>query len=378
MKKIFLMAWWVAAATASPLMASPAGIIHLSPRQQFRLSILAQPPRAIIDRHAMPVPAMIESDPSAVSIVAAPIDGRLQTVAGKHFPGLLSSAQPGTPLASIIPSLSVSEMTTLKLLLIKTKTRLAAAAVGRITAQKALARARKLYSENQAVSLQSVENAHAAYAQAQAIYRSDLAMQSAVKAWLHGSGHAAGIPIFPAHSGKIIKISAHNGQEVLTGDPIFKLMDTHQLLLRMFLPVDVAPPPNFQLKTRIGKTIYHPQYIGIAGHASQVTGGAVLLARLITHGHLRPGMPATVWIMSRALHLKHGFFIPQRSMVWWGGARWVFMKTKKNLFTPVRLVNSSPLPGGRFVPQLPPGALVVRGAQYLLSIEQSYSLKKSG
>ena len=378
MKKIFLMAWWVAAATASPLMASPAGIIHLSPRQQFRLSILAQPPRAIIDRHAMPVPAMIESDPSAVSIVAAPIDGRLQTVAGKHFPGLLSSAQPGTPLASIIPSLSVSEMTTLKLLLIKTKTRLAAAAVGRITAQKALARARKLYSENQAVSLQSVENADAAYAQAQAIYRSDLAMQSAVKAWLRGSGHAAGIPIYPAHGGQIIKISAHNGQEVLTGDPIFKLMDTHQLLLRIFLPVNVLPPMKFTLTTQLGKRTYHPHYIGIAGHASKITGGAVLLARIHSQGYLRPGMPATVWITSPLAHPRSGFYIPQRSIVWWGGARWVFMQTAKNVFTPVRLVNSSPLPSGRFVPALPRGGLVVHGAQYLLSIEQSYSLKKSG
>ena len=378
MKKIFFIVWCIAAATASPLMASPAGIIHLSPRQQARLAILAQPPGAVVYRHAMPVPATIESDPSAVSIVAAPVDGRLQAPAGKHFPGLLTSARPGTPLASIIPSLNVSEITTLKLLLIKTKSRLAAAQVGRITAQKALARARKLYSENQAVSLQSVENAQAAYAQAQAIYGSDLAMQSAVKAWLKGTGHAAGIPIYPTHGGQIIKISAHNGQEVLTGDPIFKIMDTHQLLLRMFLPVDVAAPPNFQLKTRIGKTIYHPHYIGIAGHASKVTGGAVLLARLITHGHLRPGMPTTVWILSPTRHPKRGYFIPQRSMVWWGGSRWVFMKTKKNLFTPVRLVDSKSLPGGRFVPQLPQGALVVRGAQYLLSIEQSYSLKKSG
>ncbi|MGC8561163.1 MAG: hypothetical protein ACP5O1_10860, partial [Phycisphaerae bacterium] len=145
MKKIFLMACVAAAAAASPLMASPAGIIHLTPRQQSRLAILAHPAKAVIYRHAMPVPAMIASDPSAVSIIAAPVDGRLQAAAGKHFPGLLASAQPGTPLASIIPSLSVSEMTTLKLLLIKTKTRLAAAAVGRITAWKALARARKLY-----------------------------------------------------------------------------------------------------------------------------------------------------------------------------------------------------------------------------------------
>ena len=378
MKKVFVMVWLVAVVAASPLMASPAGIIRLTPRQQSRLAIAARPARAVVYRHAMPVPAMITSDPSAVSIIAAPVDGRLQTVAGKHFPGLLASVAPGEPLASIIPSLSVSEMTTLKLLLIKAKTRLAAAAVVRTTALKAFTRARKLYSENQAVSLQSLENAHAAYARAQAIYRSDLAMQSAVKAWLQGSGHAAAIPIYSARNGRIIKISAHNGQEVLTGDPIFKIMDTHQLLLRILLPVDAVPPPSFQLKTRIGNAVYHPQYIGIAGHASQVTGGAVLLARLITHGHLRPGMPVTVWIMSRTLHPKHGFFIPQRSVVWWGGARWVFMETKKNLYTPVRLMDSRSLPGGRFVPQLPPGALVVRGAQYLVSIEQSYSLKKSG
>lgn len=376
--KIWLSVSLTVFAAATPIMAAPAAAIHLTPQQQTRLNIATRPPKTVIDRTSMPEPAVLAADPSAVSIISAPVDGKIQAPLGGQFPGLLAAAKPGVPLAAIMPSLTAGEITTLKLLLVKTRVGVDAAKVAAATAQEALHRAEKLYKSDQAVSLQTVENARSAYAQARAVYRSDRALESSVIGWIRGGGRAGGIPILSTASGQIVKILAHPGQNVLAGDPLFNIMDPHDLLLRMFLPVNVLPPAKFTLTTRLGKRTYHPQFIGIAGHASKVTGGAVLLARIHAHGHLRPGMPATVWITSPMTHPRSGFYIPQRSIVWWGGGRWVFMQTAKDVFTPVRLVNSSPLPSGRFVPALPHGGLVVRGAQYLLSIEQSYSLKKSG
>ncbi len=365
---------------AVPASASPAADIQLTTRQQARLQLSVQKAGAIIHHAVTALPAVLATDPAGVSIVSAPIDGQLMASPHRPFPQLLYRAKAGSPLAQIIPSLNTTELTALKLLLVKTRAHLAAVKLAAATSHTELQRDKALYKSDQAVSLQTLEDAQAAYAQATSLYSSERAVAVAVAAWLHGGKDATGIPLVSLHAGRVVKLLAHPGQEVVTGEKLFKLFNTHRLLVRIFLPVDYALPGHFRLTTLWHGHTLHLQWVGIAAHTSNTTRGAVILAKLRGAGQLRPGMPMTVWLTPQRRHVSRGFIIPQRAIVWWGGARWIFSQTSKNTFEPVRLVDSAPAPGGRFVTTLPQNArlIVVRGAQYLLSIEQSYSLKKSG
>ncbi len=371
----------ISAYTAMPaLAATPAADIHLTTRQQARLQLSILKARAIINRAATAFPATLAIDPTNICIVSAPIDGRLRAVGNRHFPQLLALTKADSPLAQIMPSLNATELTTLKLLLVKSKANLTAAKISADTARIKFKRDKTLYNSNQAISLQTLEDAQSALAQAMSLYRSDQAMVAAAASWLGGGKQADGIPLVPTHGGELIKLLAHPGQDVTTGQKLFEIWNPHRLLVRTFLPLNYSLPPHFHLKTYWHGHPLHLTFVGIAGHASKITGGAVMVACMQNVAHLRAGMPITVWLTSKRRHPEHGYFIPQRAMVWWGGARWVFAKVSTTTFSPIRLVRSHPAPGGRFVPQLPPHArlLVVRGAQYLLSMEQSYSLKKSG
>jgi len=365
---------------AGHALASPAADIHLTARQQARLQLSVQKAGLVIKKNYTAFPAVVASDPGGIFVVSAPIDGKLQAIRGQRFPQLLSHVKANSPLVQVMPALSASELATLKLLLVKTQANLTAARLAAATAQAELKRDQTLYDSNQAVSLQTLENAQAALAQALSLYRSDRVIAAAVAAWLHGGKHTAGIPLMAPHTGRLIKIFAQPGQNILAGQKLYKIWDTRRLMVKIYLPLNYNLPSHFQLTTTVhGHRMLLP-LVGIAGHASPLTGGAVMVAKLYGVRRLRPGMPKTVWLSSELQHPEHGYFVPQRAIVWWGGARWIFAKVSAIAFAPVRLVNSSPVPGGRFVPALPRNVrlMVVRGAQYLLSIEQSYSLKKSG
>lgn len=367
-------------AAVPALAASPAADIHLPTRQQARLQLSILKAKVIINRAATAFPAMLAIDPVGICIVSAPIDGKLVASSNRHFPRLLSTIKADSPLAQIMPSLNTTELTTLKLLLVKTKANLVAAKLAADTARIEFKRDKALYASNQAISLQTLQNAQAALAAATALYRSDYSIASAVEAWLRGGKQAAGIPLVPVLGGKLIKLMVHPGENVVTGQQLFEIWNTHRLLVRTFLPLNYSLPSHFHLKIYWHGHPLHLAFVGIAGRASKITGGAVMVAELHSNARLRAGMPVTVWLTSNLRHPEHGYFIPQRAIVWWGGTRWVFAKTSQTTFSPIRLVRSHSVPGGRFVPHLPPNArlVVVRGAQYLLSMEQSYSLKKSG
>lgn len=360
--------------------AGMAATITLSARQQGRLGLETVVLKSTFYKSTLSVPAVLARDPAAVQIISSPLAGRLVALRHRKMPSLLSTVSAGLMLARLEPALTATETTSLRLMLAKVHAKIASAKISAYTAQLELHRATALFKSNQAISEQSVENAKAAYALAKADYASDLVVQRSLKAWLSGKHSQRGIPVFSGAPGRVVRILAYPGQFVAAGAPLFTINNFRVLLVRIFLPPNYELPNHPELSMHINRHRYVLHSIGVAGRVARVTGGAVLLATFSTKQHLRPGMLARVLISTRPQHPRKGFLIPRRSIVWWGGARWIFVHPAASVFVPVRLSGARVMAGGRFTaqPHLGRSPVVVHGAQLLLSIEESSSLKKSG
>ncbi len=96
-------------------------------------------------------------------------------------------------------------------------------------------------------------------------------------------------------------------------------------------------------------------------------------------GTLRPGMAITAWIPKTAKAATMTI-VPRSAVIWWEGERWVFAARGGGAFAMRALIHPLSVPAGYAVKNgsLPEKRIVSRGAQLLLTIKLSSTLKKSG
>ncbi len=391
--RLYRLGWLAAGCTALIATASwAAGSAHaagmagirLTVPQQHALGIQTAQPVMTQVQSAWTVYGRLKSDPDSRTVVAAPVTGVIVLPAGGHWPELGELISGGSIAAHIKPAVTGTLYTTLALELTRTESDIAAARIARSTAKLNYRRQKTLYAMNRTVSLKSVQNAHAAYADAAARLLADRKTIASIRRQIAGKGGTS-IPLPVFADGTVTRIFARPGQIVAAGQPILKLQNFHTLLAEMALPADRVWQPLDKAPIDIHVTGYRRwipgNFMATAPAANPLTGGMGLLYRISNPGGLRPGMrvkgriPKTTGAGQAKMEV-----IPRSAAVWWGGKRWIYIETGRGRFEPAALIPEQFIAQGYAISpgKLPAGPIVVHGGAELLTFSLHATLKKSG
>ena len=374
----------VAAANGALVSAAPAGshVIHLTKAQEKTLNIRTAPVKTRMIQPVMTLYGELLSNPDGVWTVSSPLAGVVLNMPGKRWPQVGTAVVRGGSMARVRPIVRTTLQITLALELTKVKADLTAAKVAQSTTAAAFNRARTLYAQNNAVSLERVQTAQAALAAVDARVRADVQSIAAISRQLKTkSGGFLPLPFF--HDGTVTDILAAPGQAVAADQPLLKIEDFHTLLAAVALPAADSGAVALGTVVRVralGRKHWLPaKPVTLGPRADRQTRGLSILYLIDNAGTLRPGMAITAKVPKAAKAVAM-VIIPRSAVIWWRGERWIYMARSGGVFVMRELIDPRSVPAGYAVKNVFPPAqrIVSQGAQLLLTIKLSSTLKKAG
>jgi len=191
------------------------------------------------------------------------------------------------------------------------------------------------------------------------------------------------MPLVAPHAGTVTRVEAQPGQVVQAGQELLELSDFSTMLARIVWRADlaVAAPPALALSPMVNGTTaaVRAVLVGPGSAVDSLTRSPVYLYRVPKPWHgARPGAPVVASVIDRTT-TRRGVFVPADAVVQWQGLAWAYVARQPGEFTRVRVETDHRVEGGFLVePATTPGsgsgvapgdAVVVRGAQFLLSEE---------
>ncbi len=375
----------VMAALAVPHAVPNFAVIHLNKAQIKSLDIQTVRLKSRPVRSTLRLYGELKSNPDGVFTVASPLAGVVLAMPGKRWPQTGDTVIQGGSVAGIRPVVSTTLQITLALELTRVKADLAAARVANLTAAAAYRREKSLYAQNQAVSLQRVQTAQTAFARTQGRVRADVQSIAAISRQLKSkAGVFLPLPVY--QTGSITKVLAHPGQAVAADQPLLKLEDFHKLLAVVALPASESDGIDMKAIIHV-RPLGHTHWIQaepltIGPRAARRTRGLSMLYLIANSAALRPGMAITALVPRTVASnkVKLWTIIPRRAVVWWRGARWVYTARGGGLYALHELIHPRVVPEGYAVLKgsIFPRRIVANGAQILMTINLSSTLKKAG
>lgn len=215
-------------------------------------------------------------------------------------------------------------------------------------------RVKKLYDEDQNMSLKATQDAETAYRNAQARLSTDL------------QDGRLQLDVVRQRWGNTVTEWVENNSPVLES-----VLEQKDCLVQVtFPPGEVAGPPRtlslelpghhvaaarlVSALPQVSTQIQSPNFLYIAPESGGLAVGANLVA-LVPVGRV-----------------SRGSVVPESAIVWWQGQAWVYEQTAPGAFARRAVPVNNPVNGGYFVPvsAIPPGSrLVTTGASALLSQE---------
>lgn len=390
---IGLFAFTLLPASSEPVIASQAvpgvvagsTVLHLSKLQVKSLNIQTVQLKSRYVRSTLRLYGELKSNSDGVFTLSSPLAGVVLTMPGKPWPQIGGQVIEGTSVAGIRPVVSTTLQITLALELTKVKADLAAARVANLTAAATYRREKALYAQNQAVSLQRVQAAQAAFASTQGRVRADVQSISAISRQLKSkAGGFLPLPVY--QNGTVTKVLAHPGQAVAADQALLKIEDFHKLLAVVALPASESGGVDLTATIRI-RPLGHKHWIKatpltIGPNADHQTRGLSLLYLVANSADLRPGMALTALVPQIVTGGKAAqwIIIPRSAVVWWQGERWVFTARGRGVYALHELIHPRVVPEGYAVTKgsIFPQRVVSKGAQLLMTINLSSTLKKAG
>ncbi len=379
-----LLAGSIVAATAGTVAAAPSrsNIIHLTVAQERALNIQSVALKTQKIHPMLTLYGELRKNPDSVWTVSSPLAGVVLNMPRKRWPQLGTAVVRGSSMARIQPMVSTSLQITLALELTKVKADLTAAKVTQSTATAAFSRAKTLYGQNNAVSLEQVQTAQAAMAAADARVRADVQSIAAISKQLKTkSGGFLPLPFL--HNGTVTDILAHPGQAVAADQPLLKIEDFHMLLAAVALPATDSGTVALGAAVHV-QALGHTHWLAakpvtLGPKADRQTRGLSLLYLINNAGALRPGMAITAKVPKKAKAVAM-VVIPRSAVIWWQGERWMYIARGGGVFAMRELMDPQAVPDGYAINDLSLRAarVVSQGAQLLLSMQLSSMLKKAG
>lgn len=303
-----------------------------------------------------------ESPVQAPSRVSTQNDATVITLNAK------TQQQNGIEIATLVPApfqpeirayasvLDVTQSSGLGDSLVSLRTQLRTARAKAEASKAALDRARKLYGNNQDVSLAQLQAAEAAWRTDQAALTA--LETTALQQW-----------------GPVLGKSINDGSALVE-----KLIARRDLLLQVTLPSgrELSPPPATAY-IQIDKTSRAPiVLVSAAARTDPKIQGVSFLYLVSAQSGVLPGMNVLALLPSGSA-IK-GQIVPASAIVWWQDRAWAYRRTAASTFTRIEISTDHPAPGGGFVvTTLPNGAqIVTRGAQLLLSEEFRAQIQGGG
>ncbi len=388
-----LRRWWniprsillseaILAATAGAVAAAPSGSIHLTAAQEKALNIQSVHLKTQIIHPMLTLYGELRKNPDSIWTVSSPLAGVVLNMPGKRWPQLGTAVVRGSSMARIQPMVSTSLQITLALELTKVKADLTAAKVTQSTTTAAFSRAKTLYAQNNAVSLEQVQTAQAAMAAADARVRADVQSIAAISQQLKTKSGAI-LPLPFLHNGTVTDILAFPGQAVAADQGLLKIEDFHTLLASVALPASNSGTVALRTAVRVQvlgrKHWITAKPLTVAARADRQTRGLSMLYLINNAGALRPGMAITAKVPETRQAVAM-VIIPRSAVVWWQGEQWIYIARGGGVFAMRELIDPKSVPGGYAISDLSLRAarIVSHGAQLLLTMQLSSTLKKSG
>ncbi len=371
-----------ASATIAFAAPSTSTAIHLTTAQEKSLNIKTVRLKTMAIRPLLTLYGELKTNPDHVWMLSSPLAGVVLNMPGKQWPQIGAAVIRGSSFAGIKPAVSTTLEITLALELTKVKADLAAARVAQATSTAMYVREKSLYAQNKAVSLQQVQAAQSALADAQARVRAD---EQSIVAIAHQlktkTGGFLPLPIF--QNGIITQVLAHPGEAVAANQPLLKIVNFHTLVAAVALPASDSGKVAMETEIRV-RALGHQHWIRakpltLAPRADRQTRGLSVLYLIDNPGALRPGMAITA-LMPKAAKAVAMTIIPRTAVIWWRGERWIYTARSGGLFAMHELINPETVPEGYAEKTgfLPARDIVIKGAQLLLTIKLSSTIKKSG
>lgn len=215
-------------------------------------------------------------------------------------------------------------------------------------------RVKKLYEQDQNMSLKAMQDAETAFRNAQAQLATD--QQDA----------RLQLDVVRQRWGFIV-----TGWIESSAPELDAVLDQHEFLAQVtFPPGDAARPPSALSLALPGKTYARAIFVSALPQVNPQIQSVTYLYRVPARAGVAIGMNLSA--MLPVGRLLHGSVVPEDAVVWWQGAAWAYQQTAANQFSRRAVPTNIPVAGGYFVPAtaIEPGTkLVTTGASTLLSQE---------
>ncbi len=365
--------------------APPAPSVHLTAAQSRALGLQIAAVQTVTYQPILKLPGVFQADPHHQFIVAAPLAGTVEAMTDRPWPHLGDKIAHGQAIAAIGPTASSTLRVQLALQAQQVKADLASAQVAKQVADAALKRLEGLYRHEQSVSLQRVQAAQAAQAQAAARVEADTQNLAAISRDLRSGGAPGGrlpLPVFL--DGTITQVLAQPGQAVAAHQPLFGVENFQSLLAAVALPAGQSAQAlthgTIQVQALGHRRWLEAKFLLIGRQADRQTGGLTVLYRVENPGSLRPEMALTAQVPRMATAQPRSF-IPRSAVIWWQGQRWVYCEAGAGRFGLTALPRIEATARGYVVaPQAIPAGqrIVTRGAELLLNMQLASTIRKAG
>jgi hypothetical protein len=213
---------------------------------------------------------------------------------------------------------------------------------------------KKLYEQDQNMSLKAMQDAETAFRNAQAQLatdRQDARLQ---------------LDVVRQRWGSVV-----TGWIESSAPELDAVLDQHEFLAQItFPPGDAARPPSALSLALPGKTYARAIFVSVLPQVNPQIQSVTYLYRVPARSGVAIGMNLSA--MLPVGRLLHGSVVPEDAVVWWQGAAWAYQQTAAHQFSRRSVPTNIPVPGGYFVPAtaIEPGTkLVTTGASTLLSQE---------
>ncbi len=155
---------------------------------------------------------------------------------------------------------------------------------------------------------------------------------------------------------------------------ISEIVDHKVLILQITVPPEISgsePPQIADLQTPSGKII-EANLVSRSPKTDPRVQGISYFYRIPADGVLSSGMNVVAYLPEGKK--VEGVVIPDSAVVWWNGNAWVYVKEDQNKFVRQEISTSDRVRRGWFVSgvMMPGDEIVVKGAQLLLSSEESF------
>ena len=266
----------------------------------------------------------------------------------------VSESSRRTELRAISVILPVSALAALRNSYVAARAKVERDRVDLATSRDQYQRVKKLYEENQNMSLQAMQSAEATYRNNQAQVTADeqdanLQLDTIRQNW-----------------GNIVEKWVSSNSPILDG-----VLEQRVFLAQVvFPPGEIAVAPKTLRITAPGNQAITAQLVSSLPQVNPQIQGISYLYVLSRRPGLAIGMNLAVLVPIGTP--VRGVTIPQSAVVWWQGKAWVYEATSPTTFVRREVATENPVAGGYFVPGstfLSGTKVVTAGAQALLSEE---------